>query len=100
MSTEMGKGLPQKADHDTEQKDSSYAIPEDMSAAFHKLIADRLMKVNREASQLGADTGEEVGVDVGWQSMPSAARDFHARSVPSVNEEEDVPDCDTVVLDD
>ena len=100
MSTEKGNGLPQKADHGTERQDSSYAIPEDMSVALHKLIADRLMKVNREVRELGVETGEEVGVDVGWESMPSAARDFHARSLPGVNDHEDVEDCDTAVLDD
>ena len=58
------------------------------------------MKVTREAQRLGADTGEEVGVDVGWERMPSAAREFHARSVESITDSEDVQDCDTVVSDD
>ena len=75
-------------------------MPEDLAAAVHKLIMDRLMKVNREARRLGADTGEEVGVDVSWESMPSAAREFHARSVESITDSEDVQDCDTVVSDD
>ena len=76
-------------------------MPEDMSAALHKLIADRLLKMTGEIRRLGAaDTGEEVGVDVGWESMPAAAREFHARSAESISDEDDVEDRDAVVSDD
>ena len=100
MTPEKGKSLPQKAGHDTERQDSSYAMPEDMSAALHKLIADRLLKLSGEVRRLGADTGEEVGVDVDWESMPAAAREFHARSAKSITDQDDVEDRDAVVSDD
>lgn len=75
-------------------------MPHDMSAALHKLIGDRLMKMGREVRRPGADTGEEAGVDVGWERMPSAAREFHARSVQSADNRQDAEDCDPVVTDD
>ena len=71
-------------------------MPEDMSAAFHKLISDRLTKVGREVRRLEAETGEEVGAEVGWQEMPAAAREFHAGSVQDVADE----DLGVVVTDD
>ena len=70
-----------------------------MSAALQKLIVDRLTKVAREAQRLGADTGEEVGVDVGWERMPGAAKEFHARSAPSATDGEDAEDRGVVVPD-
>ena len=74
-------------------------MPADMRAALQKLIADRLLKVSREAQRLGADTGEEVGVDVGWERMPGAAKEFHARSAPSATDQEDAEDRGAVVPD-
>ncbi len=71
-----------------------------MSAALQKLIADRLMKVSHKAQRLGADTGEEVGVDVSWERMPGAAKEFHARSAQSATDQEDAEDRDAVVPDD
>ena len=100
MSTEIGKNLPSPEEGNPKNTTSSYAIPPEMSAALQKLIADRLMKVTREAQRLGADTGEEVGVDVGWERMPGAAKEFHARSAHSATDQEDAKDRDAVVSDD
>ena len=100
MTPEMDKSLPKKAGHDTERPDSNYAMPEEMSAAFHKLIADRLLKLTAEVRRLGLDTGEEAEVDVGWESMPSAAREFHARSAENIAGQDEVEDRDSVVSDD
>ena len=58
------------------------------------------MKVGREAQRLGADTGEEVGVDAGWKRMPGAAKEFHARSARGATGQEDAEDRDAVVPDD
>ena len=97
MSTEIGKNVPPSAEGNPEKPSSSYAIPPEMSAAFQKLIADRLMKVSREVQRLGADTGEEVGVDASWECMPGAAKEFHARSAQSATDQEDAEDRDAVV---
>ena len=58
------------------------------------------MKLLREAQRLGADTGEEVGADVGWERMPGAAKEFHARSAQSATDQEDAEDRDAVVPND
>ena len=101
MSTEAGKGpAPQAGRNSEENEHSDYAMPEDMKAALHKLIADRLMQMSREVRRPGADTGEEVGSDVGWERMPSAAREFHARSAQSADDRQDAADCDPVATDD
>ena len=101
MSTEAGKGLtPQSGRNSEENGHSGYAMPEDMKEALHKLIGDRLMKMSRQVREPGADTGEEVGLDVGWERMPSAAREFHARSAQNAADQQDAKDCDPVATDD
>lgn len=88
MAREKGKDRPDHAGKDAENTNSSYAIPGDMSAALRKLIVDRLMKVSREVRQLETDAGEAHGAEVGWEEMPPAARQFHARSALDIADED------------
>ena len=89
MARETGKDRPEKAGKDAEGTNSNYAMPENMSAALQKLIVGRLMKVSREVRRLETATEKGLGAAVGWEDMPAAAREFHARSAQD-NADEDL----------
>lgn len=88
MSTETGKNRPEQAGKNTERSNSSYAMPGELDDALQKLIMDRLMKVQREVRSLDLDPDDGTGSAVGWEDMPPAAREFHARSAQDVADED------------
>lgn len=88
MSTETGKNRPEQAGKNTDHSNSSYAMPEELSDALQKLIIDQLMKVQREVRSLDLDPDDGTGSAVGWEDMPPAAREFHARSEQDVADED------------
>ena len=89
MATEIGKNLPPSEGGNTAKSASNHAMPTVLGDALQMLIENRLLKVTREAQGLGADTGEEVGVDVGWERMPGAAKEFYGQSADSATDEEE-----------
>ena len=80
MEARTGKDRSEKAAKMTDYQNSNYAMPEDMSTALQKLIADRLMQAHREVRRLEADAALGDSVEVGWQDGLPAAREIDARS--------------------